>query len=100
MKKTYPGQSKKIVAYNICITGVSIVIVGFPTFYSTIDRQVMIYQFTSKHISTLKPQTSAMRTYYKAQEGYLINDAMNFELKLFLKGTINKWPGFSKPGLI
>ena len=60
----------------------------------------MIYQSTSTDIIPLKPQTSTIKKYYKAQEGYVITDTTTFKPKLFLKGTINKWPGFSKPGLI
>ena len=99
MKKTYPGQSKKLVTYSIGTTGVSFVIVGFPTFFSTIDRQVMIYQSTSTDIIPLKPQTSTIKKYYKAQEGYVITDTTTFKPKLFLKGTINNGRAFQSLAL-
>lgn len=83
MKKTYSGQSKKLVTYSIGTTGASFVIVDFRLFFQQLIAQVMIYQSTSTDILPLKPQTSTIRKYYKAQEGYVITDTMTFEPKLF-----------------
>ena len=83
MKKTYYGHSKQLVAYSIGTTGASIVVVGFPTYFSTIEREVMFCQAISTDISSLKPQTSTPRKYYKKQEGYVASDASTFEPKLF-----------------
>ena len=67
MNKTYPGQSKKLVA-----TTIGIPVIGFPIFPSAGGRQVMICKFNSSISFTLKSQPSATTIYYNVHEESVI----------------------------
>ena len=94
MNRPYPGQSQTSV--DSCI---GIAIPGFPIFLCLELHQVTIYQFISTISSTLKLQASAMTTkLYRLEETGVARN--HLQSTTLLKGTINKRPGFSKPGLL
>ena len=84
MKKTYPGQSKKLVVYNIG-TIVSILIVGSPTFLSSINRQVTYTQFIFNN-TTLQPQFFVAKTYYNVPEGPINASVYALQATTLFKG--------------
>src|SRR5688572_23076481 len=101
MKQTYPGQSNSLNPYCIKAIFVSMVIIGSAIFLSVDGRPVTLDNYISLNTTTLQELlSSALRVYYNKTEGSENSDVISFKSELFLKGTINKRPGFSKPGLI
>jgi len=100
MKKTYHGQSDTFIAYCIRATVVSIVILGSAIFLSANARPVSLHKSSPINTTLQQYLLPATTLYYYTAEGTANANGLTFGPELFLKGTINKRPGFSKPGLI
>ncbi|MBC7828455.1 MAG: hypothetical protein H7122_11965 [Chitinophagaceae bacterium] len=97
MKKTYHGQSNSLHAYCIRPTIVFMTMAGSMFLFSA--QSVTPGITLSSHIIKMQEHLYTAQTVcIQKIEGCM--HCSTFESEFFLKGTINKRPGFSKPGLI
>lgn len=100
MKKTYPGQSNAIINYCIRAIIIGIVMLCSALLLSaTAQPRVLlpnIFPNTTQTAGVLISCNDKINNEFRVLD---ITITIS-ELKLFLKGTINKRLGFSRPGLI
>ena len=98
MKKTYHGQPFTLPGYCIRIAIVAMVIPGTAILLCARTHTVSLPQFPLDNTS-LQPVSAAVINNYTAGKSALDLRSFSFAATPFLKGTINKRPGLSKPGL-